>query len=89
MQTAGIHPSVANQKAKPPANHVQADFRGEARRATTSNGAIATAMDAVSPNGGYAATSRTALSKAATTAGMCFLIFTGNYYSTSTAVSGS
>ena len=76
LQIAGIHASVANQKTNPPPNHVQADFFGEARRATTSSGAIATAMDAVSPNGGYAATSRTALSKAATTAGMCFLNFT-------------
>ena len=76
LQIAGIHASVANQKTNPPPNHVQAAFFGEARRATTSNGAIATAMDAVSPNGGKAAVSSAALSKAAPAAGMCRFIFT-------------
>ena len=76
MQTAGIHPSVATQKAKPPATHVQADFLGEARRATTNSGASAAAMDAVSLNGGNDAVSNAALSRAAAAAGMCFLTFT-------------
>ncbi len=87
MQIAGIHANVANQKAKPPPNHVQADFPGEARRATTSNGAIATAMDAVSPNGGNAAVSNAALNRAAPAAGMCLLIFTR--FTLYIAVSGS
>ncbi|MBQ6009687.1 MAG: hypothetical protein IJL17_14205 [Kiritimatiellae bacterium] len=65
MQIAGIHPSVANQKAKPPPNHVHAAFFGDAMRATTSRGAIATAMAAVSPNGGNAAANNAALSAAA------------------------
>ena len=55
---------------------VHADFLGEARRATTSNGASAAAMDAVSLNGGNDAASSAALNRAATAAGMCFLTFT-------------
>ena len=89
MQIAGIHASVANQKAKPPPNHVHAAFFGDATRATTSNGASAAAMDAVSLNGGNDAVNSAALSRAAPAAGMCFLILTGEYYNTSTAVSGS